>query len=151
MTNAERKKKQQNRDFIKLKKEQKKPIEERKQAQINYSIKLHRDEIDESELSSRNNSKNCLFLLKKDFGISYAKMADIFGYKRGYVYGFTGNSATVPLPLQRFCQAVRHIKFLQNELKNYEALKNLLQNIGGISQKSSNDAEDFDAIFKNDL
>lgn len=151
MTNAERKKKQQNRDFIKLKKEQKKPIEERKQAKINYLIKLHSDEIDERELSSRTESKNCLFLLKKDFGISYAKMAELFGYKKGYVYGFTHDSDTVPLPLQRFCQAVRHIKFLQNELKNYEALKNLLQNIGGISQKSSNDAKDFDAIFKNDL
>lgn len=97
------------------------------------------------------NSKNCLYLLKKDFGISYAKMAELFGYKKGYIYSFTHDYNTVPLPLQRFCQAVRHIKFLQNELKNYGALKNLLQNIGGISQKSSDYAKDFDAIFKNNL
>ena len=151
MTNSERKKKQQNRDFIKWKKEQKKFIDDKKQAQINYLMALHSDEIDERELSNRTESKNCLFLLKKDFGISYAKMAELFGYKKGYLYGFTHDSDTVPLPLQRFCQAVRLIKFLQNELKNYEALKNLLQNIGGISQKSSDDLKDFDAIFKNNL
>lgn len=94
---------------------------------------------------------NPLTLLHLDFNVSYATIADVFGYSKGYVYSYTSykNRDSIPKPLARMCDAMRTIFRLKIELKNYEALQNLLQYMS--CQKSSDDLKDFDAIFKNNL
>lgn len=141
MTNSERKKLAQKKAFEKKQREFKKwnyahklRIEEEKQREVERLKELYNDDLNESE-KKRTNSNNCLFMLKKDFKISYSYMADLFGYKKGYLYSFTYESCAneVPLPLQRFCLAYRKIKALELELQNYNKLKRLLAEMLGVS------------------
>ena len=93
---------------------------------------------------------NPLYLLHRDFKVSYADIASLFGYKKGYVYLYTAPfraRCDVPAPLARMCDAMRTIFKLKKELEKYESLKALLRDIGDLN--SQNDLNSFDDLFKN--